>query len=174
MPKQYKIDEVEKIKGIFKDNSVLIFADHSGMKAQDAVNVRDRLVEMESYLKVVKNTLALIAAKDIFKELDLSEALSGPTSIIVGGKDMVATARVIKDFSRDLEALKIKAGILENRLLDAASIEKIADLPSREVLLARLAASMQAPVYRLVNILSGLTGSLVSVLDQIRQKRQTE
>ncbi|MBN1298425.1 MAG: 50S ribosomal protein L10 [Actinobacteria bacterium] len=173
MPKQYKVEEVQKIKEVFENNEGLIFADHSGMKAQDAVAVRDKLVEIESYLKIVKNTLALIAAKDVFENIDLSGVFSGPTSIIAVQKDMASTAKIIKDFSGDMEALKIKAGILEKRLLDAASIEKIASLPSREVLLTNLVVTMNTPVCRLVNILSGLTGSLVSVLDQVRQKKQT-
>lgn len=172
MPKKENIDAVEELKKIFTDNEGLIFTDHSRLKAQDAVGVRDKLVEAEAYLKIIKNTLGLIAAKEVYPEIDLEEVLVGPTSIVVAQRDMVATAKVIKEFSKELKVLNIKAGILDNKLFDSESINKIADLPSREVLLTQLVTAMQAPISGLVNTLSGITRSLVTVLDAVRSKKE--
>lgn len=172
MAKQEKVDKVNELKEIFKNSYGLIFTDHSGLKAEDAVVVRDKLVEVNSYLKIIKNTLALIAAKDVFKDINLEEVLKGPTSIVVSGKDMVSTAKVIEDFSKDLDTLKVKVGILENRLLSPEEVEKFASLPGREVLLANLVISIKFSITKLVNVLSALTRDLVLILDAIREKKE--
>ncbi len=172
MPKQEKVDKVDELKEIFKNSHGLIFTDHSGLKAEDAVVVRDRLVEVNSYLKIIKNTLALIAAKDIFKDLNLEEILKGPTSIIVSSEDMISAAKVIENFSKDLEVLKIKAGIFENKLLNPEEVEKFASLPGREVLLTNLVISIKSPIIGLVNILNALIRNLVVLLDAIKEKKR--
>ncbi len=168
MAKQEKIDKVGELKEAFKNSHGLIFTDHSGLKAEDAVKVRNKLVEVNSYLKIIKNTLALIAAKDVFEDLNLEEVLKGPTSIVISGEDMISTSRVVENFSKDLELLKIKAGIFENRLLGPEEIEKFASLPGREVLLTNLAITIKSPIIRLVNVLSTLTSNLVLVLNAIK------
>lgn len=173
MPKKENIDAVSSIKAIFEKNEGLIFTDHSGLKAQDAVNVRDKLIEADSYLKIIKNTLARIAAKEIFSDIELEEIFTGPTSIVVAEKDIANTAKVVKNFSSELKALTIKAGILENKLVDADTIKKIASLPSRETLLVQLVTAVQAPISGLVNTLSGLSRNLVMVLDAVRVKKES-
>lgn len=173
MPKKENIDAVSSIKAIFEKNEGLIFTDHSGLKAQDAVNVRDKLIEADSYLKIIKNTLARIAAKEIFSDIELEEIFTGPTSIVVAEKDIVNTAKVVKNFSSELKVLTIKAGILENKLVDADTIKKIASLPSRETLLVQLVTAVQAPISGLVNTLSGLSRNLVMVLDAVRVKKES-
>jgi len=169
--KQEKINEVEELKGIFRDSNGLIFTDHSRLKAEDAVKVRDRLVEVNSYLKIIKNTLALIAAKNVFKEIDLEEILKGPTSIVVSSGDMASAAKVIENFSKDLDTLKIKAGILENKLLNSGEIKKFASLPGREVLLTNLAVSIKSPIIKLVGVLNALNRDLVYILNAVREKK---
>ena len=173
MPKKENIDAVSSIKAIFEKNEGLIFTDHSGLKAQDAVNVRDKLVEADSYLKIIKNTLARIAAKEIFSDIELEEIFTGPTSVVVAEKDIANTAKVVNFFSSELKALTIKAGILENKLVDADTIKKIASLPSRETLLVQLVTAVQAPISGLVNTLSGLSRNLVMVLDAVRVKKES-
>ena len=172
MAKQEKIDEVSELKEIFKSDCGLIFTDHSGLKAEDAVRVRDKLIEINSYLRIIKNTLALIAAKDVYKDINIEEILKGPTSIIVSSKDIISAAKLVSEFSKDLNALKIKAGILENKLLGSEEMQRLAKLPSREVLLANVMISMKSPMIKLVNILNSLTRSLVFVLESIREKKE--
>jgi large subunit ribosomal protein L10 len=172
MPKKDNIDAVEDIKRIFMENEGIIFTDHTGLKAQDAVNVRDKLLEAGSYLKVIKNTLGLIAAREVFSDMDLEEIFTGPTSIVVAKKDIVSTAKVVKQFSKDLDALIAKAGIIDNRIVDAGSIDKIADLPTRDALLIQLVSRLQSPISGLLNTLSGLTRNLVMVLSAIKEKKE--
>jgi len=169
--REEKINKVDELKKIFKESYGIIFTDHSGLKAGDAVAVRDKLVEADSYLKIIKNTLAVIAAKDVFKDLDLEGVLKGPTSIVVSEKDIITTAKVIEEISKELDALKIKAGILEKTLLSAEEVDKFANLPPREVLLTNLAVSVKAPITKLVNVLGALTVNLVLVLNAIKEKK---
>jgi large subunit ribosomal protein L10 len=173
LPNKENIKAVEELKEIFNQNEGLIFTDHTGLKAQDAVDVRDKLVETEAYLKIIKNTLGLIAAKQAYSDIDFEEILTGPTSVVVVQKDMVATAKVLKEFSKELKVLNIKAGILENKLVDAESIDRIADLPSRETLLVQLVTALESPISGLVNTLSGITRNLVMVLDAVRVKKES-
>ena len=173
MPNKENIEAVEDLKKIFKENEGIIFTDHTGLKAQDAVDIRDKLVQSESYLRIIKNTLGLIAAREVFSDMDLEQIMTGPTSIVIAQKDLVKTAKVLKDFSNELKVLTIKAGIMDKKLVDTESIKKIADLPSREVLLIQMVTALQSPITGLVNALSGITRSLVTVLDAVRNKKES-
>lgn len=172
MVRQDKIDKVEAVKTIFESGRGLIFTDHSGIKAEDSVKIRNRLADVDAYIKIIKNTLALIAAEKVLEEIDLSGVLKGPTSIIVSGENMVNTAKLIKNFTKEFESFRVKAGIFENKLFGAADIERLAILPSKEVLIAALAGMLQLPINKLVNTLSGVTRNLVVVLEAIRQKKK--
>jgi len=170
--KEEKINKVNNIKEVFKNNCGLIFTDHNGLKAEEAVQIRDRLIEVGSYLKIVKNTLALIAADEVFEDISLNEVFNGETSLVVIEKDVASTARVLKEFSEEHNALKIKAAILENELLDSEVVNKIASLPGREVLLTKLAISVKLPISNFVNVLGGITRNLVVVLNSIKQCKE--
>ncbi len=171
--RQDKVDRVEEVKTIFESGRGLIFTDHSGIKAEDSVKIRNRLADINAYIKIVKNTLALIAAGKVLEETDLSQVLKGPTSIIVSGENMVSTAKLVKNFTKEFESFKVKAGIFESKLFNAADIERLAILPSREVLISTLAGMLQLPMNRLVNTLSGITRNLVVVLEAVRQKKES-
>ena len=173
MPKQEKIDEINKVKELFEENNGLIFTDHSRLKAVDAVVVRDKLVGMDSYLRIIKNTLALIAAKEVLKGISLDEILIGPTSIVVCQKDFAATAKTINKFSKELKTLEIKAAVMDGIFLDPASVKIIADLPPRKILLASLVGTLKAPVHQLVNILGGFPRNLVIVLNAVKEKKES-
>jgi large subunit ribosomal protein L10 len=172
MAREEKIGEVEKLKEIFKSGQGIIFTDHSGLKAVDSVALRDKLVEANSYLKIVKNTLASIAAREVFKDLDLDDVFKGPTSIVVGGEDIISTAKILEDISKDLDTLKIKAGLFEKKLLGEEEVSKLASLPGREVLLTNIAVSIKSPLTKLVIVLNALLGDLVMVLDAVRVKKE--
>jgi large subunit ribosomal protein L10 len=172
LARQDKVDKVSNIKFIFQSGRGLIFTDHSGIKAEDSVKMRNRLADIESYIKIIKNTLALIAANEVFENIDLAGILKGPTSIIVSGQNIVSTAKLVKEFSKQFESLKIKGGIFENKLYGSEGVERLASLPSREVLLTNLASMMQSPISNLVNLLSALPRNLVIVLDSIRAQKE--
>jgi large subunit ribosomal protein L10 len=172
MARQEKVNQIAELKEIFKKSYGIIFTDHTGLKAEDAVVVRDRLAGVNSYLKIMKNTLAYIAAKDIFKDLDLQEVFKGPTSMIVSGEDIISTAKVLGEFSKDKDTLRVKAGLFENKFLSAEEVDRYAGLPGREVLITNLVISMNSPVLKLVNVLSAVSRNLVLTLDAVRIKKE--
>ncbi len=171
MVKKEKKEKVEGIKKIFSEHAGLIFTDHTGLSVEGSVVVRDRLAENNAYLKIFKNTLALIAAKDVFAEINLEDILKGPTSVVTSSEDLAEAAKIIKDFGKDNDTLKIKGGILNSKVLSAESVSKLAELPSREVLLTSLAVSINAPITKLVLALSALPKNLVMVLEQIKREK---
>ena len=103
----------------------------------------------------------------------MSEFLEGPTALAYSTEDAVAPAKILKEFIKETktEALTVKVGICDGQVIDAAGVEALANLPSREELLAKLVGSMQAPISGLVNVLQGNIRNMVYVLDAVRAKK---
>jgi len=169
-----KIKKVEDIKDIFEKKTSIIFTDHSGLKAENTYSIRTKLSEANSTLRIIKNTLAIRAAKQVYDDIDLETVFKGPTSMIVCGDDMVSAAKLAKGFAKEFETFKIKAGLMEGRLYDGPSIEKLAMLPSKAVLIAQLLGLMQNPLTRLVTSLSGVPRNLVLALEGVRKQKEQE
>jgi len=167
-----KIEKVKEVREIFRNSSNIIFTDHRGLKAEDAVQLRDNLADVNSYLRIVKNTFMLLAVRKVYSEIDFSEIFKGSTSMVVSGDDVISTAKIIRDFYKKSEALRIKAGILENKLVGPESIEKLANIPGREALITNFIILLKSPITKLVNTLGGVTRSLVVVLDAIKREKE--
>ena len=117
--------------------------------------------------------MARLAAKEA--EIDALEPyLRGPVAMAFGIEDPVAPAKILHTFARDHKNLELKVGLLEKKLLDQKEIEALAALPSREVLLARLAAAMAGPLRNLGFVLSAPIRNLVYVLEAVREKQQAQ
>ena len=172
MIKEEKKAKVEDIKNIFESGKAIIFADHSGIKAESTYSIRNRLYDIEATLKIVKNTLSLLAAGEAYEDLNLKEIFKGPTSLIISGDNVVKAAKLAKDFQKEFELFKIKGGIIDGKLFAAEGIERLATLPPREVLLAQLLGVMMNPLTGLVTVLSGVSRNLVLVLDAIREQKK--
>lgn len=129
--------------------------------------------ETGTEFRVVKNTLARLAAKEA-KIDELDPYLTGPVAMAFGVDDPVAPAKILHTFARDHKNLELKAGLLEKKLLDVKEIEALATLPSREVLLTRLAAAMMGPLRNLGFVLSAPIRNMAYVLDAVREKQQAQ
>lgn len=151
-----------------------VFTSYSGLTVAQDTKLRAKLREAGVEYRVVKNTLTRIAANEAGIE-GLEQYLEGTTAMAVSDTDPVAPAKVISDFIKEnkLEALEIKAGLLDGKVVDQAAIKAIAELPSREVLIAQVLAGMQAPIAGLVNVLQGTIRNAVYVLDAIRQQKES-
>jgi len=169
-----KIKKVEDIKDIFEQRKSIIFTDHSGLKAENTYSIRIKLSEADSTLRIIKNTLAIRAAKQVYDDIDLETVFKGPTSMIVCGEDMVSAAKLAKSFAKEFETFKIKAGIMEGRLYDGPSVEKLATLPSKEILIAQFLGLLQNPLTRLVTSLSGVPRNLVLALEGVRKQKEQD
>ncbi|HYF36071.1 MAG TPA: 50S ribosomal protein L10, partial [Prosthecobacter sp.] len=126
--------------------------------------LRKRLSACGAEIHVFKNTLVKKAAERASYPDDIGAALTGQSAVVTGAKDVCAAAKVLKNFTAEFEKPKMKAGVLDGKFLDAAAIKALADLPSREVLLAQLLGVLQAPASTLVRLLNEPAASLARVL----------
>jgi large subunit ribosomal protein L10 len=149
-----------------------ILTDYRGLSVPQLQTLRANLRETKADMKVAKNTLTKIAAhgRDIS---GLDDNLVGPTALVFAWEDPAQPAKVLRDFARQTGILSIKAGLMEGEVLTAEQVGAIADLPSRDELIARVVGGISAPLYGLVNVMSGPARSLAYVLqarrDQLEQ-----
>ena len=164
---------VLEIKEKLQASKGVVLTDYRGLNVSAITELRRKLRAAGVEYKVVKNTLTSIAAKELGIE-NIDAYLSGPTAIAYGLEDAVAPAKVIAEFAKEHKELEIKAGLLEGKLIGVDQIKALANLPSREVLLAKLLGSMQSPLYGMANVLQGNIRNLVYVLDAVRQKQEAQ
>lgn len=145
--------------------------DYRGINVDQANTLRGELLKAGVEYRVVKNTLLKLAIKGTDNEC-LSDHLSGPTALTLVGDDPVASAKVLSDFAKKVKAFELKGGVLDGKLLSVEDIMALADLPSREVLLAKMLGSMSAPASNLVGVLAAVNRSLVQVLAAVRDQKE--
>jgi large subunit ribosomal protein L10 len=170
MPRPEKAEAVQKIKEKISRAQGVVLTDFRGLNVLELEALRDGLRKTNAEYRVVKNTLLEIAAAEAGIE-GLEAYLAGPTAIAIGHYDPVAPAKAIQEFIRQHRKLDVKGGIVEGRVVDAATIRALADLPGRPELIGGVVGGVQSPLYGLLGVLTGLQRSLVSALDQIRQKQ---
>ena len=164
MPTPKKVEEVKEITELLSNTQLAILTDYRGLSVTDLQNLRRQLRPHEASIRVVKNTLASIAA-DQAGMGGLKDLLAGPTALVTAGDDIVAPAKVINDFVRTSRILQIKGALLEGQVIPASEIENLANLPPREVLLGRVVGGIQSPLYGLVGVLAGTIRQLGYVLN---------
>ncbi|SHK31504.1 large subunit ribosomal protein L10 [Anaerobranca californiensis DSM 14826] len=162
---------VAELKEKFGSAQAAIITDYRGLDVARVTKLRAKLREAGVEYKVIKNTLAKLAVQDT--ELsELQQHLQGPTAVAFSYNDPVAAAKIISEFAKDNKELEIKAGILEGKVIDLAGVKALADLPSREVLIAQVLAGIQAPITGFVNVMQGNVRNLVYVLEAIRKQKE--
>lgn len=172
MKKTVKLEQVAQMHEKLMRAKAVFLADFRGMNVEKATVLRNELRAAQVEYKVFKNTLLDIAAQDTDVAC-LTQNLAGPTSVAISYDDPVSAAKVLYKFSKESKGVFVlKAGVLSGKLLDAAQIQALADLPSREVLIAKMLGSMQAPATNFVGVLAALPASLVRALDAIRAKKE--
>jgi large subunit ribosomal protein L10 len=148
-----------------------VLTDFRGLSVAEMTELRTLLRKSAVEYTVVKNTLAKIAVAET-ELASLAAHLEGPTAIAVSRADPMAPAKALTTWSKARPTLTIKGGVVEGRLMSPADIAVLAALPPREVLLARLAGTIQAPLQGLANVLAGPIRALASALDQVRQRKE--
>ena len=146
---------------------------YQGISVPQVTELRNRVRQSGGEYVVVKNTLALRAI-DGEALGSLKEHFVGPTAVVWSAKDPVALAKTLTDFAKDVPVLQFKAGLVEGRPVPAAQIKDIAQLPSREELIAKLLFLMQSPVTRFARVLAAVPQQFVVVLDQVRIKKEEQ
>jgi large subunit ribosomal protein L10 len=161
-----KLESVEEIKGHFARGTAAVFLDYSGMTVAEVTKLRNEFRESGVTYKVLKNSLVRRALGDAPYVSKLSNALKGMTAIAFSGEEPGAGARVVKNFTKDNDKLKVKAGLLDGQFLDARTVEtQLATLPGKNEARAMLLATMMAPAQRFVMLLNTPAGNFVRVLN---------
>ncbi len=142
MARPDKAAKVAELTEAFSTSAAAVLTEYRGLTVKDLKELRRSLGENATYA-VAKNTLTTIAAKEAGIE-GIEDALAGPTAIAFVSGDIAAATKGLRDFAKANPSLAIKGGVLEGKFLDAKAVLKLADLESREVLLAKLAGAMQA------------------------------
>lgn len=171
MPTPKKAETIEKLAEDFSKTPGAVIADYRGLRASEMTALRKRLKNAGVTLVVVKDTLAKIAATKAGKEA-LTKAFIGPVAIAFGSGDVVQPAKSLLEYvrtNRDTK-LTIKGGFLGDRLISAAEVATLATLPAREVLIARLMGSIQAPIARLVGQLQAPLSGFARALEARRKQ----
>lgn len=133
----------------------IVLADYRGLTVEQDTALRNALRAAGVEYKVVKNTLTSFAMKENGLE-GLDPYLNGPTAMAISSTDVVAPAKVLAEFAKKFEKLEIKAGVVEGKVVDVDVIKALAELPSREVLIARLLGSLNAPMTKLAVALNAI------------------
>lgn len=159
------------IEELLKDRPAVLIS-YQGLTANVFNEFRGKLAAMNAECHVVKNTLVKKAAAKLGLTGLANAALDHDTALVSGVCDAVALAKTVREFAKGKNNVAIKYGVLDGALLSAADVDALADLPSREVLLAQLLGLLQAPGSQLVRVLNAKIASVVYVLDAIRKKKE--
>ena len=169
MPKAQKVEAVEELKVELRESQAALLTSFRGLKVAEMTELRRSLAASQTEFKVVKNSLAKIAARDIGLD-DLLPLLEGSTAIAFVKGDPVTAARGLDEISRRYPALVLKGGVLTGRVLSAERAGALANLAPREVLLAQIAGALQAPLAKLAALLQAPVRSLGYALGAYRDK----
>jgi large subunit ribosomal protein L10 len=169
MKRAEKEQLVTELRDKLKTAQSLYYTDFTGLNVKRMTELRRRLKRAGVDYVVIKNTLALRAVNESGL---VGERLRGPTGLVVG-KDPVAAARVLTEFAKEFEDKPaMKGGMLQGKAIDNAQMKRMASLPSREQMLADLAAGMQSPMAAFVGALNGLFYMFAGALDALKSQRQ--
>lgn len=146
---------VEEIKEKFSKAQSAVIVDYRGLNVEEVTELRKKMREAGVDYKVYKNTLTRLAAKETGYEALLGD-LTGPNAIAFGYHDPVTPAKILNDFAKDHKKLELKAGVVEGKYCNLEEIKAIAEIPPREVLLAKLLGSIKSPLSNLAYLLQAI------------------
>lgn len=154
-PRPEKVAVVDEVKDRLRSSSAAILTEYRGMKVGDLSTLRRSLRAQGGDYKIYKNTLVRFAVKDLGLD-ELESMLVGPTAIAFVDGDAVGVAKALRDYSRTNPLLVVKGGVLGESVLSAADAAALADIPPREVLLARFAGLLAAPMQQFAGLLAAV------------------
>ena len=171
MPTQAKQAQVAELVEVLSREDTTIVSDHRGLSVADLLKIRRQLRERDIQFRVIKNRLARIAAEQSGRS-ELIPLLSGSSALVTGGGEESALARGLLDALRPYRTVEVRGAALRGTTIDAATVARLASLPSREVLLGQLAGSMAAPLSTMAGLLAAPVRGLGYGLAQLREQRE--
>jgi large subunit ribosomal protein L10 len=175
MPSEARIEQVAVLREKLEGSEAVFVCEYRGLTVAKITALRASIRNSGGEMTVAKNTLMEIAMREESLPIP-EEMMTGPNSFTITKFDPAAIAKVIRDFAKEKgnEALILKGAILGDQILNAEQVRALADLPSREVLLAQLAGTLIGPVRGLVTVLSGNTRELVTCLSRIKEQKEEQ
>jgi large subunit ribosomal protein L10 len=171
MVKQYKIDEVNNLVSNLKDRGNIILTNYSGTKVKDLSILRRQLREKNAEYKVVKNNLFKRALADARYE-GLDEHLKGPIGVAFVGEEVGEVAKILKEFGEAQESFSYSAAVFENVVYGAEQVKTIADLPSKDVLLAQTMSLVNGPATGIAMGMNQIMASLARAINAVAEQNQ--
>ena len=169
MARPDKAAAVAELKDSFTSSDAAVLTEYRGLTVANLKDLRRSLGEGATYA-VTKNTLTQIAAKEAGID-GLDDQLTGPTAIAFIRGDVATVAKGLRDFAKDHPHLVIKGGVMDGRVLDADEVKKLADLESREVLLAKLAGAMNGNLAKAVGLFAAPLSQAARVLEALKSQK---
>lgn len=172
MNRQQKAEIIEDLKKMMASAQATVLVNYKGLDVPLLQSLRKNLRKEGSQLRVTKATLMRIAAQDMAGSDGFSKEFKDQVGLVFVSKDISGTAKQLSTFAKENEALKIIAGFYESKLLTRQDLDILASLPSREVLIAQVVGTMQAPITNFVRVLHMMIARLAFVLKSIEEKKQ--
>jgi large subunit ribosomal protein L10 len=172
--KAIKAEEIATLSEKFGRSKAAFLVDFKGMTVEQVTSLRKKLVPVEAEMKVVRNTLAVRALMDHPKSEALKDSFVGNNAIVFAYSDASASAKALTDFSKDVELLQVKVGVMDGSLLDKNRIKALASLPTKDVLRAQFLGLLQAPMQKFVGTLAAVPSGFVRVLAAQKDKGGTQ
>jgi large subunit ribosomal protein L10 len=172
MPRPEKVQAVADIKESMENARAVFFTEYRGLTVKAVQELRNDLRNSGAEYKVVKMTLAKLAAAEAgFEGID--EYLVGPTALAFANSDAVATAKALKEFGKANEVFVLKAGLLAGDILAPEEISALAEIEPREVLLAKIAGAGRAPMYAAAGMFASFTRNAATMFGQLLDKKES-
>lgn len=162
---------VQEIKEKIENSKSVVLVDYRGLDVAEVSELRKKYREAGVDYKVYKNTMMRFAFKEAGYE-DFIENLTGPNGIAFSIEDAIGAAKVSDEFAKNNDKLEIKAGIVDGNVIGIDQIKELANIPPREVLIAKVLGSLNSPITGFANVLQGNIRNLVYALDAIKEKQE--
>ncbi|MFZ7133801.1 MAG: 50S ribosomal protein L10 [Eubacteriales bacterium] len=166
-----KKEVIKEIADKFDRAQSAVLVDYRGLNVEEVTEFRSIARKSGVDYKIYKNSMMRFAVKETGFE-DLLDQLVGPTAVAFSYENPVVAAKVITEFSKKHKAMEIKAGMVDGKVLDERGVKDLADLPPRDVLIAKVLGGFNAPISGLVNVLQGNIRGLTIALNQIKEQRE--
>ncbi|WP_419837515.1 50S ribosomal protein L10 [Candidatus Poriferisodalis sp.] len=168
-PRADKVAVVDEVRERFNEAEAVLFTEYRGLDVGEMADLRGRLIDADCRYKIYKNTLVRLALSHDAPAGTL-DLLLGPTALAFCGKDPSASAKALRTFAAEHDALIIKGGVLTGTLLSEAEVRELADLPSRDELMSQMLGAIAAPLNELASMMNNLIGEMSGLLQALADK----
>ena len=172
-PRADKVAVVDEVRERFAEAEAVLFTEYRGLDVTEMADLRGRLIDADCRYKIFKNTLVRRALTDDAPD-GAMDLLLGPTALAFCGKDPSAAAKALRTFAEEHEALVIKGGILSGTLLSDDQVRDLADLPSRDELMAQMLGALAAPLGSLASMMNNLIGEMSGLVQALIDRSPTD